>query len=214
MAFGFFLNYEKLSQKVIEDEIQKMSNNNLLPSEISEPEGALDEVAFIENLHHGSIAVTFIVSLYETALNTIISKRLNWMSEEILRASHSLKLQIICYEYDVDYSLIKGNNLHGIISEVIRVRNDITHFKTNEICEGSWVSSNVKIPLGTAKKSLAELFIKENIQHYYDGVLEFLKLLCQNCGMEVNEDCQIIDCDARDDRFEFICIRSEDENDE
>ncbi len=204
MAFGFFLNFEKLSQKVIEEELQKMTNSNTRLVFESENLTELDDPVFIENLHHGAIAVTFIVNLYETALNTIISKRLNWMSNEILRASHSLKLQIICYEYDIDYNELKCDNRFSIMSEVIKVRNDITHFKTNEISTGSWVDSGVTIPMGTSKKPLSEIFTQANIQRYYSGILSFLRLLCSKCDMEVNEDCEIIDCDGRDDRFEFI----------
>ena len=75
MSFTYYLNFEKLSQKIIEDEIQKMGDNNIKFLDSSFTDKELDESAFIENLHHGAIAITFIVNLYETALNTIISKK-------------------------------------------------------------------------------------------------------------------------------------------
>lgn len=205
MSFGFFLNFEKLAVKIIDEELSKMSDNNLMPPEECEPEGAMNEDAFLENLYHGAIAVTFIVNLYESALNTIISKRMNWMSEDVLKASHSLKLQMICFEYGIEYNQIKGSHHLRNVHDAIKLRNDITHYKTNEINEGSFVRADISIPMASNSKPLADLFTKSNLQNYYDSVLGFLELLCAKCGFVVNMDCQIIDCDARDDMYEFIC---------
>lgn len=209
MSFTYYLNFEKLSQKIIEDEIQKMGDNNIKFLDSSFTDKELDESAFIENLHHGAIAITFIVNLYETALNTIISKKLKWTSEDILRSSHSLKLQIICYEYNVDFSKIKADHSYEIVNEAIRVRNDITHYKMNVLCVGTWVWHDAKIPFGKSKKTLAEIFTKTNVKRYYEGTLKFLRLICQYCDMTLNEKCLIIDCDGANFNYEFICTNDE-----
>lgn len=207
MAWGFYLNFEKLSMQIAEEEIAKMSNDNLQPAEDAIADDEVNETEMIKNLHHGAIAITFIVNLYETALNTILSKRMEWTAEDVLKASHSLKLQMICYGYGIDFATIKGDNRYRIVREAISIRNDITHYKTNGICEGSWVGAGVKLPMGTCKKPIAELFTKDAMQGYYDGILNFLECLCGLCDFQVYEDCLVIDCDARDDLFEFICSK-------
>ena len=155
MAFGYYLNFEKLDQKIIQEAIENLSESVTFEVDYEK----LNE-AFVNNLHYGSIAIIFIVNLYETALNTIISKRLNWMEEEILKLSHSIKLKIICYRYNVDYLQIKSDHRYGILREIIKLRNDITHYKTNEICEGSYVGIEAKIPMGSTKKLLQNFLPK------------------------------------------------------
>lgn len=207
MAWGYFLNFEKLSMQIIEDEISKMSDNNLLSADEAIGEDEVNEAVMIENLHHGAIAITFIVNLFETALNTILSKRMEWTAEDILKASHSLKIQMICHGYGVDFATIKGDNRYRIVREAISIRNDITHYKTNAICSGSWVGAGVRLPMGTCKKPIAELFTKSAMQGYYNGVMNFLEFFCDLCGLHICRDCWVIDCDGRVDLYEFICSK-------
>ncbi len=100
MAVGIFLNFEKISTQIIEDEIAKMTDDNI-STEFKDLE-AVDDDKFINNLYHGVIVATFIINLYETALNTIVCKRLGCSEEEILKTSHNVKLQLICTMYNVE----------------------------------------------------------------------------------------------------------------
>lgn len=203
MAFEYVLNFERISIEVAEEEMSMMTNSNI-SSEYRELEGALDETALAQNLRHGAVAITFIVNLYETALNTIISKRLKCKDINMLKSSHYIKLYLVCAAFGLEFCSVKSNKSFATVLEAIKVRNDITHYKTNELCMGHVVATSSKIPLGTAKKTLAELFTQKNMRKYYDGILGFLRFLCSQCGLKLVVDCDIIGCDGMQEGFEFI----------
>ncbi len=206
MAFSIFLNFEKLSTKIIEDAIANMNDDNILYYE-NAPTDEINEVVFLKNLYHGSIAATFIVNLYETALNTIITRRLECTELDIIKTSHNVKLQLICTIFHTDFSEIKRDNSYSNVQSVIKLRNDITHFKYNEVEEGHYITKDTTIPMGTTKESLANMFTKTHMEKCYQGVIAFLELLCEKCELVLNKDCQIIDCDGRDLLCEYIVTK-------
>ena len=201
MSVGIFLNFEKLSLTIIEDEILKMTDDNIIS------DGELDEVdedKFIHNLYHGCIAATFIVSLYESTLNTILGRRLKCSENEIFKTSHDVKLQLICTMFQVDISDIKSDNSYSYLKSIVKLRNDITHYKCNSIGDGHFITTNIKMPMGTSKDSLADQFSKSYIEKHYNGIVKLLDLICRKCGLVLFKDCQIIDCDGRDEACEFV----------
>lgn len=202
MAFSIFLNFERLSMKIIEAEITQMTDDNVVGAG-----GEIDEVdnqKFENNLYHGSIAITFITNLYETALNTILNRRLDCSESEILKLGHEGKLRIICAMCKAELTSIKGDNSYGIIRDAVKLRNDITHYKDNMIAEGHFINIRTSFPMGSAKTPVASLFTKSYMQKCYDGTIKFLELLCKKCGYVLCLDCEVIDCDGRDDTCEFI----------
>lgn len=202
MAFGIFLNFEKLSQKIIENEISLMTNDNI--SANGDEFGEIDDVKFEHNLYHGSIAATFIVNLYETTLNTILGRRLECTETEIFKTSHDVKLQLICTMFRVDISEIKGDNYYSFWRSILKLRNDITHFKSNTVAMGHFISTDAKIPMGTSKDALSVQFTKDYMEQHYKGVLKLLELICKKCGLVLFKDCLVIDCDGRDSACEFV----------
>jgi len=203
VAYGLYLNFERLSMNIIENEISNMTDDNI----IYHGDDCCDELnerVFINNLYHGVIVASHIVNLYETALNTIVGRRLRCTEDEVLKTSHNVKLQLICTMYRTDLLAIKSDHNYGIVQSIIKLRNDITHYKSNEICEGIVVSSEVKMPRGTSKDPLAEMFTRSYMQKCYEGTLALLSKICDNCGLALYKDCQIIDCDGRDLLCEFI----------
>lgn len=202
MAFGIFLNFEKLSLQIIENEIAQMTDDNVLVYE--DAIGEVDEEKLIHNLYHGCIAATFIVNLYETTLNTIIGRRLGCEESEIFKTSHDVKLQLICTMFHVDLSEIKSDNSYSLLRAVVRLRNDITHFKSSLIAEGHYITSESKIPMGTSKDTLASQFSKDYMKKHYKGVVGLLELICQKCGLVLYKDCLVVDCDGRDSACEFV----------
>ena len=55
MAFGRFLNFEKTSMEIIEEQISKMTNNNAI--HYDSDFDALNEEEVIKNLKYGSVAI-------------------------------------------------------------------------------------------------------------------------------------------------------------
>lgn len=206
MAFSIFLNFEKLSTKIVEDAISNMSDNNILYYE-NVPTDEINEDIFLKNLYQGSIAATFMVNLYETALNTIITRRLGCTELDIIKTSHNVKLQLICTMFHVDFSELKRDNSYSNVQSVIKLRNDITHFKYNEVEEGHYITRDTTIPMGTTKDSLAKMFTKTHMEKCYQSVIAFLEMLCEKCGLVLNKNCEIIDCDGRDLLCEYIVTK-------
>lgn len=202
MAVGIFLNFEKLSIKIIENEIAQMTNDNIGATfdGISE----VDDLKFEHNLYHGSIAATFIVNLYETTLNTILGRRLECTETEIFKTSHDVKLQLICTMFQVDIAEIKGENSYSFLRSILRLRNDITHFKSNAVAEGHFITTDAKVPMGTSKDTLSVQFTKNYMEQHYNGILNLLELICKKCGLVLFKDCLVIDCDGRDCACEFV----------
>lgn len=208
MSFGIFLNFEKLSLKIIEAEISQMTNDNVVCFGCGEVD-EIDEQKFENNLYHGSIAATFIVNLYETTLNTILSSKLSCSEIEIFKVSHNVKLQLICVMYHADLATIKTDNSYGILNSIIKLRNDITHYKSNAIAEGHYITTDSKVPMGTSKESISKLFTKSYMENSYAGVLKLLDLICRKCGLVLYKDCQVIDCDGRDMLCEFVVTQED-----
>ena len=202
MACGIFLNFEKLSQKIIENEIAQMTNDNIRT--VYDEFSGIDDVKFEHNLYHGSIAATFIVNLYETTLNTILGRRLECTESEIFKTSHEVKLQLICTIFRVDISEIKGDNWYSFLRSILRLRNDITHFKSNAVAIGHYITTDAKVPMGTSKDSLSVQFTKDYMEQHYNGVIKLLELICNKCGLALFKDCQVIDCDGRDCACECV----------
>ena len=209
MSFSLLLNFEKIAIEIIETELAKMTDKNLLAEKDEDGIEILDEKQFIENLYHGSIVATFIVNIYESALNTILSRRLDCTEIEILKTSHNVKLQLICAMYHADYASIKGDNAYSLLQTIVRVRNDITHYKNNELGYGHEITSDARIPMGFSKDPLAKIFTKSFMEKHYTGVWAVLHLICEKCGLVLNRDCEVIDCDGRDDLCEFILEKHE-----
>lgn len=208
MSFRYFLNFEKIAIQIIENEINKMTDCNVLLQQVGDHEEQVNEKVFVENLKHGAVVVTFIVNLYETTLNTILGRRLNFNDEDFLRLSSSVKLKLICKEYNVDFDEIKSNDDFGSIKEIIKVRNDITHYKMNDLGCGSAVYKTIQFPIGKSKKLLPVLFTKSNIQKYYDSLIKFLRYFCEKCGLQINKNCEVIDCDGCHSECEFVTVKT------
>lgn len=202
MAFGIFLNFEKLSTQIIEDEIAKMTDDNVL--QYDDGINAINEEKFLENLYRGCIVATFIVNLYETALNTIVGKRLGCTEPEILKTSHGVKLQLICTMCNIDLASIKGNHNYAVVQSIIKLRNDITHYKNNQLYEGTFIPSDIKLPSGTSKEEISSVFTKSYMDKCYKATISLLELICTKCGLVLYKDCQVIDCNGRDGLCEFI----------
>ena len=202
MSADIFLNFEKLSLSIIENELDLMTDDNLLHW-YDECDVVID-CTFENNLYHGSIVATFIVNLYETTLNTILGRILGFTEIEILKCSHKVKLQLICKAFNVDLDTIKGNNCYAVLQNVIKIRNDITHYKCNAVSVGHYIYEDTEIAKGTCKEPLSRIFTKEYMHKAYTETLKLLELLCQKCNLVLCKDCWVVDSDARDFACEFV----------
>ena len=203
MGYGLYLNFEKVSMDIIENNIKEMTENNLFTYDEDVPDETNEKI-FMKNLYHGSIAITFIVNLLETSMNTILSKRLGIVKINILKYSTFKKIKYICDMCNVDFKAINKTPEVKIMRKAMNLRNDITHYKNNVLGEGTFVTADAKIPMGLTKKPMAAEFTKSKMQEYYDNTINLIKIICNYCGYKVNSNCRIIDCDGCDDEYEYI----------
>lgn len=203
MAFGIFLNFEKVAINIIEEQLKKMTNDNIYHYD-DECEDDINEEEFVKNLQYGSTTIAFIQNLFETSINTILRRRAEISEIDLLKSSIGVKLQIISLIYEFDLDEIKAQHAYQVYREVEKIRNDITHFKSNILCEATVIPASVTIDLGTSKKPIATVFTKDYMSESYMQVKNLINLICSKCGLYVNEDVEIIDCDGRDNICEFI----------
>ena len=114
------------------------------------------------------------------------------------------KIEYICKQFNVDFSTIDNTNEANTMRKAMDLRNDITHYKNNVLGEGTFVTADAKIPMGLTQEPMAAEFTKSKMQEYYDNTIDLIKLICSQFGYRMNKDCRIIDCDGRDDAYEFI----------
>ena len=201
MAFKFTLNFEPMLCELIEENISRL-NSNIISNNYDDLKD-VDNGLFVNNLKYATQSVVLMAMLYESVLNSIITNKLNFKSKEFLKASHGLKLQLICHEYKIDYNLIKGSNYYQALKEVLQFRNDVVHYKTNLFFLGTMFHDEiVKESLDKSvdgiisKKPISELVSKSNIESYYAGIRGFIEDLCKKCNLSINQYCKVIECDG------------------
>lgn len=201
MAYSYYLNYEKVAIEIIEQQIELMTDDNVIYDETYDFD-LIKEESFFNNLKAGSIALMFINNLFETAMNTIL--RRNGILNENKTKNVEQKLRVISEVYKFDLSEIKSNNLYCIYQNARTVRDDITHFKWNDLGPSFLIDSHIFLELGKERKCLAEIFTKKYIQDSYNSVFSLIDLICSKCRLAVNKKVQMIDCDGRIGAHEFI----------
>lgn len=203
MSFSCFLNFEKVSIRIIEDALSKMTNDNITMCE--EPSfGEVNEDALVNNIIYGSVAATYIVNLFETSINTIVGRRINCSELDILKSPINVKLQLLSVVCEFDYKDIKSVHSYEVFNKIVKLRNDVTHFKSNMLGDSSMISEQAEIDFGTLKEAIVNSFSKSYIENGYKETISLISLVCSKCGLYINNDCNIIDCDGRDDFCEYI----------
>lgn len=104
MAFGYFMNMEKLSLTIVEKHISCMTNDNY------ENDCCLDMQKIINNIENGFVIITQLSCYFESFLNTIINACMNYDGEVLLKCSVEEKIDFIFMHYQKDWQIVKGQN--------------------------------------------------------------------------------------------------------
>jgi hypothetical protein len=193
MAFGYFMNMEKLSLTIAKKHIIQMTDDNF------EDDIFLDKEKIISNIENGFVVITQLSSYFEGYLNTIISSCINYNGEALLKCSIEEKIDIIFMHYQKDWSLIKGQHSWEIYKKVTKVRNEMIHFKKTYIGDGTGIPD---FKLGGEVVSL--FFTKS----YMNIILsEYIKLgdkIASVLGLKIFHDINIFECDGRDGLVNYV----------
>lgn len=198
MAFGYFMNMEKLSLTIAEKHVLHMTNNNYVD------DCFLDTDKFVNNLENGFVVITQLSCFFESFLNTIINACINYEGETLLKCSVDEKIDIIFMHYQKNWNSIKGQNPWKIYKSTNKVRNEMIHFKKTHIGFGSGIPN-----FNLGGQRVAEFFTKDNMEKVYKGYVELAELIATALGLSIFKQINIFECDGRDGLVNYVCDANE-----
>ena len=194
MAFGNFMNMEKLSLTIAEKHIARMTGGNYDADDCF-----LDMESLIPNIENGFVAITQLSCYFESFLNTIISTCMHYDGEVLLKCSVEEKLDLIFMHYQRDWKSLKGQAPWEIYRKATRVRNEMIHYKKTYIGEGTGIPD---FKLGG--QSAAEFFTQKSMKAVYDGYLKLSESIAAALGLTIFAEIGIFACDGRDGLVNYV----------
>lgn len=195
MAFGYFMNMEKLSFMIAEKHIENMTDNNYYEGD----DIFLDPDKLINNIANGFVVITQLSCFFESFLNTIINACMNYNGDVLLKCSQEEKLDLIFMHYQKDLTVVKSQNPWAVHQRVTKVRNEMIHYKKTDIGIGSGIPN---FQLG--KQWVAEFFIKENMEKTKAEYIKLTDLIAATLGLKVFKEIGIFECDGRDGLVNYV----------
>lgn len=167
MAQPNYLNMEVLYLKSVDENIEKMTDNNYIIS------GILDDV--IEtNIQYGFTVITLLNCYIESVLNSILRIGLG---DESISGNIPTKIDKI----EKHYKLASAYS-NSTIDIMRKIRNHLVHFKTPFVGEGTGI-----VDFEIENMLIGKYFAKSNMQSLRKDCYTFVKTLSHQCGLEVWE---------------------------
>ena len=135
MAFGFYMNMEKLSINIAQKHIDLMTDDNV--DVVNDP--FLDENKLLNNIENGFVVITQMSCYIESFLNTIINSCIGYDDETLLKCSIKEKIDIIFLHYGKSFNGIKSKHCWEQFSKTTKVRNGMIHFKKTYVGDGTGI---------------------------------------------------------------------------
>lgn len=193
MAFGYFMNMEKLTLEISEKHISYMTNDNY------EDDCFLNMKKLINNIENGFVVITQLSCYFESFLNTIINGCMEYSGETLLKCSVEEKIDLIFMHYQKDWSSVKGQNPWAIYKKTTKLRNEMIHYKKTHIGYGTGIP-NFKL----GGQWVADFFTKESMETLKEGYVQLTKLIATTLGLSIFEKINIFECDAKDGMVNYV----------
>ncbi len=193
MSFGYFMNMEKLSLRIVEKHLPYMTDNNY------EDDCFLNIEELINNIENGFVIITQLSCYFESFLNTVINACMNYNGEVLLKCSVEEKIALIFMHYQKDWQIVKGQNPWAIYRKTTKVRNEMIHFKKTFIGDGSGIP-NFKL----GGQGVAEFFTKQNMMTAKNGYVNLVELIATTLGLNIFKEIDIFECDGRDGLVNYV----------
>lgn len=195
MSWSYYLNMEELSSEIVEEALSRMSNSNYqsVDNYIKTANG--DE--FTNNLMWGSTAIVMICCFVESAINTMLRDYSGYSPNgELIKSSIKTKLEVLFSGKTDDFNKIKGDNCWDKYQRVVKVRNQLIHYKNNSpsICSSVPMIDNWHI----GGEILGDYFTKDVLEDAYEGSRRLVEMIAKALGLSINPDCEILGCGAGD----------------
>ena len=195
MAFGYFMNMEKLSLMIAEQHIENMTDNNYYEDD----DIFLDPDRLTNNIANGFVVITQLSCFFESFLNTIINACMNYNGNALLKCSQEEKLDLIFMHYQKDFAEIRGQNPWAVHQKVTKVRNEMIHYKKTDIGMSTGIPD---FQLG--KQRVAEFFTKKTMGNVKNEYIKLTDLIAEALGLKVFKEIGIFECDGRDGLVNYV----------
>lgn len=193
MAWGFYMNMEKLSLTIAQEHLVNMTDNNFYDNIF------LDNEKLINNIKNGFVIITQVSCFFESFLNTIIDTCIEYRGETLLKCSIEEKIEIIFMHYKKDWSLIKGKHFWETYTRAKRVRNEMIHFKEMFLGQAGH-TPDFKI----GGQRVSKFFTISNMGIIIDHCIKLGDEIGAILGLKINHNTGIIVCDAKDTLVNYV----------
>lgn len=193
MAFGYFMNMEKLTLEIVENHISLMTDDNY------EFETFLDINKLTNNIKNGFVIITQLNCFIESFLNTIISSCMNYNGEALLKCNIEEKMDLIFMYYKKGWDVIRGQNPWSMYKKTTKVRNEMIHFKKTYIGDGTGIPD-----FQIGGQYVAKFFTKRNMNLLRDEHIKLAELITEAIGLSIYNEGNIFECDGRDGLVNYV----------
>ena len=193
MAFGNFMNMEKLTLEIIDEHISCMTDENY------EFETFLSIDKLANNMKNGFVIITQLSCFIESFLNTIINSCMNYNGDSLLKCNIEEKIDLIFLYYKKEWNRIKGQNPWSVYKRTTKVRNEMIHFKRTYIGDGTGIPD-----FEIGGQNVSQFFAQANMMLLTEQHIKLAKLIAEELGLSIYEEGNIFECDGRDGLVNYV----------
>lgn len=193
MAFRYYMNMERITLDIAKEHIENMTDDNMADDIF------LDKEKLENNIKNGFIVITQLITFIESYLNTILNTCINYRGKDLLKASIDEKLEIIFLYYKKDLSFIKSQHYWECFKKILKVRNEMIHFKITDIGMGTEIPDFLFA--GIEAKSF---FTKPNMQDSIDKIITLGDLIANELNLYTFHNINIFECEGRDGLVNYV----------
>ena len=195
MAFGYYMNMERLSLEIAKEHINLMEDN-IQDVQIEE---FLDIDKTVTNIKNGFVAITQLIIFIESFFNTVITTCMLNKKELFLKMSIDEKLELICMYYRKDATKIKSIHYWETFKKMNKIRNELVHYKNSFLCDSTGIQD-----FNIANTSIRNYFVKSNMVDIMKQVIQLGNHIANILNLKINKEVNIIECDAKDGLVSYV----------
>lgn len=193
MAFGYYMNMERIALDIAREHIENMTDDNM------EDDVFLDENKLKNNIKNGFIVITQLITFIESYLNTILNTCIKYTGKDLLKTSIAEKIEIIFLYYKKDISVIKSLDYWECFRKISKVRNEMIHYKITDIGIGTGIPN-----FSVANVEIKSFFTKQNMQESINKIILLGDSIANELNLYTFHNINIFECDGRDGLVNYV----------
>ena len=200
MAWDYYLNLEIISLEIVEQNINKMTDDNFY----SDLPGFINQDEFLNNFKYGYVSILMLESYIESSLNTIIRDVIKCTSNKKLKLNIYDKITYIYTNFKISTTDLFNSKEYIDLSLAKSIRNDLIHYKFNSLGLGSAIPVGANNINAIGKYELYNYFTKTNMTYVKEGIKKFLYLIANDLNLKINTSSLAIVSDGKDPYTPYI----------